>query len=106
MTKVMALEAMKGKVPAYVEMADRLESKPGTRMQYENVPGVTGVSVEETRTTGVQVTGDGRDLLDIIDDIYGIRNWNRRSRNPAAAVPVPERLGDGRVPAQDRDEGA
>jgi hypothetical protein len=32
-TKVLALEAMKGKVPAYQEMADRLESKPGTRTE-------------------------------------------------------------------------
>ena len=86
MTKAIALQAMKGKVPAYTDLADRFEGRAGTRMQYENVPGVAGVSVEETRTTTVQVTGDTRDLDEILDDIYGLRNWNRRTRRGVVVV--------------------
>jgi hypothetical protein len=99
-------ESIKGRVPAFAELADKFEGRAGTRMQYENVPGYGSISVEETVTRKVEVSGDARDLDEILDDIYGLRNWNRRSRAAVAPVSVPERLGDGRLPAEDSDKGS
>ncbi len=53
------------------------------------------------------VTGkrsDGRTIVDILDDIYGLTNWKRRS-NPVVPVPVPERLDNRQLPPKDSDQG-
>jgi Family of unknown function (DUF5681) len=78
--KAMFRAAIKGKVSAFAELANRLEGRPGQRMEFENVPG-TALQV----SSKIEVSSD--DLVRTIREIYGLNDPESEKRRAQSSAP-------------------
>ncbi len=82
--KAVAREALKGKIPAAKELADRVEGTPTQRHD---------VNLDDLKVDAKLSTGD---FLGAIRAVYGLSEPPEPAERPAAPVPVSTEVGEGR----------